>query len=82
MTRTRVVGAVVIAVAAVAFLVARTAGVPPPVIAPQGASVSRPAGAIVSVHMPARNPDAAAANVRRRFPDAVSFMVLLDKKFY
>jgi L-ascorbate metabolism protein UlaG (beta-lactamase superfamily) len=37
---------------------------------------------IVAVHMPAEEPQRAAAGVRERFPDAVAFTVLLEKRFY
>jgi len=37
---------------------------------------------IVAVHMPAENPQRAAADIRRRFPDAIAFTTLLEKKFY
>jgi L-ascorbate metabolism protein UlaG (beta-lactamase superfamily) len=37
---------------------------------------------IVAVHMPAESPERAAAQIRERFPDAVPFTVLLEKRFY
>jgi L-ascorbate metabolism protein UlaG (beta-lactamase superfamily) len=37
---------------------------------------------IVAVHMPADGPERAVAQIRERFPDAVPFTVLLEKKFY
>lgn len=37
---------------------------------------------IVAIHMPAGDPERAAARIRERFPDAVPFTVLLEKKFY
>jgi L-ascorbate metabolism protein UlaG (beta-lactamase superfamily) len=37
---------------------------------------------IVAVHMPAEAPERAGAQIRERFPDAVPFTVLLEKKFY
>lgn len=37
---------------------------------------------IVAVHMPADEAQRAAAQVRERFPEAVPFTVLLEKKFY
>jgi len=37
---------------------------------------------IIAVHMPARDPDRAVAQVKARFPEAVPFTALLDKRFY
>ena len=37
---------------------------------------------IVAVHMPADGVPRAVAEIRQRFPDAVPFTVLLEKKFY
>ena len=37
---------------------------------------------IVAVHMPADGPERAVAQIRERFPDAVPFTVLLEKKVY
>ena len=37
---------------------------------------------IVAVHMPAQDPQRTAANIRQRFPEAVAFTTLLEKKFY
>lgn len=37
---------------------------------------------IVAIHMPAEDPQSAAARIRERFPDAVPFTVLLEKRFY
>jgi L-ascorbate metabolism protein UlaG (beta-lactamase superfamily) len=37
---------------------------------------------IVAVHMPAEGAQAAAEEMRKRFPDAVAFTRLLEKKFY
>ena len=37
---------------------------------------------IVAVHMPADEPQRVVAQIRERFPDAVAFTVLLEKKFY
>jgi L-ascorbate metabolism protein UlaG (beta-lactamase superfamily) len=37
---------------------------------------------IVAVHMPAESPERAAAQMRDRFPDAVPFTALLEKRFY
>lgn len=37
---------------------------------------------IVAVHMPADDVPRAVAEIRQRFPDAVPFTVLLEKKFY
>jgi L-ascorbate metabolism protein UlaG (beta-lactamase superfamily) len=37
---------------------------------------------IVAVHMPARDPDHAAAQIKTRFPAAVPFTVLLEKRYY
>lgn len=37
---------------------------------------------IVAVHMPAADADRAVAQMRERFPDAVAFTALLDKRYY
>lgn len=37
---------------------------------------------IVAIHMPAENPRSAAEEIRERFPNAVAFTTLLEKKFY
>jgi L-ascorbate metabolism protein UlaG (beta-lactamase superfamily) len=37
---------------------------------------------IVAIHMPAGDPQRAAERIRERFPEAVPFTVLLEKKFY
>jgi L-ascorbate metabolism protein UlaG (beta-lactamase superfamily) len=37
---------------------------------------------IVAIHMPAGEPQRAVAQIAERFPDAVPFTVLLEKKFY
>ena len=37
---------------------------------------------IVAIHMPAHDPQRAAADIRQRFPDAIAFTTLLEKKFY
>lgn len=37
---------------------------------------------IVAIHMPAEGPQRAITQIRERFPDAVPFTVLLEKKFY
>ena len=37
---------------------------------------------IVAVHMPAEDPQHAVARIKERFPEAVPFSVLLEKKFY
>lgn len=37
---------------------------------------------IVAVHMPARDPDHAVAQVKAGFPDAVPFTALLEKRYY
>jgi hypothetical protein len=36
---------------------------------------------IVAVHMPAGEPQRAAAQIQKRFPDAAAFTVLLEKKY-
>jgi L-ascorbate metabolism protein UlaG (beta-lactamase superfamily) len=37
---------------------------------------------IVAVHMPTERPEHFAAEIKKRFPDAVAFTVLLDKRYY
>ena len=37
---------------------------------------------IVAIHMPAEGPQRAAEQIRERFPEAVAFTALLEKKFY
>ena len=37
---------------------------------------------IVAIHMPAQEPQRAAAEIRQRFPEAIAFTTLLERKFY